>query len=171
MPDTAHHEDRLQSLQRLAHRMDRAFRIPLIGTRIGWDSILGLIPGVGDAVALLPAGYILLSGHRMGASKGTLARMAANIGIDALVGTIPLAGDLFDIGWKANTRNVALLRRHLEQSAAQDEPLAKRLARRGFSNLIAPKDLAAFSRFATRTRPRRPRNRQHSGLRTAFSNS
>ncbi|WP_342665621.1 DUF4112 domain-containing protein [Leisingera aquimarina] len=85
--------------------------------------------------------------------------------------TIPLAGDLFDIGWKANTRNVALLRRHLEQSAAQDEPMAKSLARRGFSNLIAPKDLAACSRFTTQHRPCRTRSRQNARLRTAFSNS
>ncbi len=89
MPDTAYHEDRLQSLERLAHRMDRAFRIPLIGMRNGWDSILGLVPGVGDEMALLPAGYILLSGRRMGASRGTLARMAVNIGVDALCGYDP----------------------------------------------------------------------------------
>ncbi|AHD01078.1 DUF4112 domain-containing protein [Leisingera methylohalidivorans] len=143
MPKAALHEDQLRSLESLAHRMDRAFRIPLIGTRVGWDSILGLVPGAGDAIALLPAGYILLSGHRMGASKGTLARMAANIGIDTLVGAIPLIGDLFDIGWKANVRNVALLRRHLKHTAAQDEALAKRLARRSDSNRTAPRQATA----------------------------
>ncbi|WP_323779428.1 DUF4112 domain-containing protein [Leisingera sp.] len=143
MPKAALHKDQLRSLESLAHRMDRAFRIPLIGTRVGWDSILGLVPGAGDIMALLPAAYILLSGHRMGASKATLARMAANIGIDALVGAIPLIGDLFDIGWKANVRNVALLRRHLEHTAAQDEPMAKRPARRGVSKRTALRQATA----------------------------
>ncbi|MFV1575596.1 DUF4112 domain-containing protein [Phaeobacter sp. JH20_37] len=145
-------EDRLQSLERLAHGMDRAFRLPVIGTRIGWDSILGLVPGVGDALALAPAGYIVLSGYRMGASSGTLARMVGNIGIDALIGTVPLIGDIFDIGWKANLRNVALLRRHLEKKTMAGEPLAKRLARRGFDHINAP---TRRTLKATRDLPRR----------------
>ncbi|AUQ58851.1 Domain protein of unknown function [Phaeobacter inhibens] len=132
------HEERLQSLERLAHGMDRAFRLPVLGARVGWDSILGLVPGVGDALALAPAGYIVLSGYRMGASTRTLARMVRNIGVDAVIGTIPLVGDLFDIGWKANLRNVAILRRHLEKKTMAGEPLAKRLARRGFEHINAP---------------------------------
>ncbi|MBY6138080.1 DUF4112 domain-containing protein [Leisingera daeponensis] len=142
MPDLAkHHHKQLQALERLAHRMDRAFRIPLIGVRIGWDSIAGLVPGVGDTIALIPAGYILYSGYRMGASAPILARMAANIGVDALIGSIPLAGDLFDVAWKANTRNTDLLRRHFEERAASDEPLPKRLGRKRFSSLTAPREL------------------------------
>ncbi|MFW8636125.1 DUF4112 domain-containing protein [Cribrihabitans pelagius] len=130
MPDAPLlHQERLEQLERLAGRMDKAFRLPVIGTRIGWDSILGLIPGVGDALTLLPAGYILISAHRMGVPNTTLARMVANTGIDALIGSIPLVGDLFDIGWKANSRNVVLLRRHLEREAEAREPLAKRMAR------------------------------------------
>jgi len=102
----------LDQLQTLARRMDYAFRIPLLGIRLGWDSILGVVPGVGDALALAPAGYIVKEAHRLGASKSVLARMGANIGIDLVIGAIPLVGDLFDIGWKSNTRNVALLRDH-----------------------------------------------------------
>ncbi|WP_405111102.1 DUF4112 domain-containing protein [Phaeobacter sp. BS52] len=83
-------------------------------------------------------GYIVLSGYRMGASTGTLARMVGNIGVDAVIGTIPLLGDMFDIGWKANLRNVAILRRHLEKKTMAGEPLAKRLARRGFDHINAP---------------------------------
>jgi hypothetical protein len=104
-------------LRRLAQRMDSAIRLPIIGVRVGWDSILGLIPGVGDAAALLPAGYIVKEAHRMGASRSVLTRMAGNIGIDLVIGTIPLLGDLFDIGWKANLRNVDLLHRHLAERA------------------------------------------------------
>ncbi|NVK14977.1 MAG: DUF4112 domain-containing protein [Rhodobacteraceae bacterium] len=131
----------LLKLERLAQSMDRAFRVPLIGVRLGWDSIAGLVPGIGDALALAPAGYILYRGFRMGASAPVLARMAANIGIDTLIGSIPLAGDLFDVAWKANTRNTALLRRHLEESGKMDEPLPKRLGRRKFSSLTAPREL------------------------------
>ncbi|MEM5519121.1 DUF4112 domain-containing protein [Sulfitobacter sp. AS59] len=106
-------ENDLDRLHRLARRMDYAFRIPLLGVRLGWDSILGLVPGVGDVLAVAPAGYIIKEAHRMGASAPVLGRMGANVGIDMVIGAIPLVGDLFDIGWKANTRNVALLRDHL----------------------------------------------------------
>lgn len=142
MPELPEHkQQQLQTLERLAQRMDRAFRIPLVGVRVGWDSIAGLVPGIGDALALVPAGYILYSGYRMGASTPVLARMAANIGIDTLIGAIPFAGDLFDVAWKSNTRNTALLRRHLEESGNKGEPLPKRLGRRKFSSLTAPREL------------------------------
>ncbi|MEL6464551.1 MAG: DUF4112 domain-containing protein [Pseudomonadota bacterium] len=120
MPDR---QAQLDRLDRIARTMDRAMRLPLVGIRVGWDSILGLIPGVGDALTLGPAGYIVLQAHRMGTPTALKARMLGNIGIDALIGSIPLAGDLFDIGWKANTRNVNLLQRHF---AIQDhtEPRA-----------------------------------------------
>jgi len=111
MPD---HSVRLDHLDRIARTMDRAMRLPVVGVRVGWDSILGLIPGIGDALTLGPAGYIVLQAHRMGAPGALKVRMLGNIGIDALIGSIPLVGDLFDIGWKANTRNVALLRQHFE---------------------------------------------------------
>ncbi|SFS54518.1 protein of unknown function [Sulfitobacter marinus] len=114
-------EKDLDRLQGLARSMDYAFRIPLLGIRLGWDSLLGLVPGIGDALALAPAGYIMKESHRMGASAAVLRRMGANVGIDLAIGAIPLVGDLFDIGWKANTRNVALLRDHLNhRSSAED---------------------------------------------------
>ena len=117
MPDT-----RLDRLDRLAYQMDSLFRVPGTEIRIGLDSLLGLIPGVGDVAAVLPAGYIILQARQMGASRWVLARMAANTGIDTLIGSIPLVGDIFDIGNKANRKNVALLRRHLEtkKGAASD---------------------------------------------------
>ncbi|RVV99105.1 DUF4112 domain-containing protein [Mesobaculum littorinae] len=108
----------MAALERLAERMDAAFRLPLIGTRIGWDGILGLLPGIGDAAAFGPAGYIIYRAMQMGAPRPVLARMAANAGVDAVVGTVPLIGDLLDIGLKANRRNVRLLRRHFERTGA-----------------------------------------------------
>lgn len=96
----------------LAHQLDSRFRIPLTRIRFGWDAILGLVPGLGDIATLGPAAFILLEAHRMGAPRGVKLRMGANIALDWLVGTLPLIGDLADIGLKANRRNVALLRTH-----------------------------------------------------------
>ncbi|WP_244437488.1 DUF4112 domain-containing protein [Roseivivax isoporae] len=105
---------RLHRIERIAHRMDRAFRLPGTGIRVGWDSIVGLVPGVGDTLAALPAAYILHSAYRMGVPTPTLVQMGANVGIDWLIGLVPLVGDLFDVGFKSNSKNAALLRRHLE---------------------------------------------------------
>ncbi len=110
------HDPELDRLERLAAQMDSAFRIPLTRIRVGWDSILGLIPGIGDAAALAPAGYILYRAHQRGTPKPVLARMAGNVALDVAVGAIPVVGDLFDVGFKANRRNVALLRKHHEET-------------------------------------------------------
>ena len=106
-------------LRRLAHRMDKAFRLPIVGVRVGWDSILGLVPGIGDTLALAPAAYILKEAHRLGAPPSLLARMGANTGIDLVIGAVPLIGDLFDVGWKSNSRNVDLLQDHLDRQIAR----------------------------------------------------
>nr|WP_255670698.1 DUF4112 domain-containing protein [Cognatishimia sp. F0-27] len=98
----------------IAQRMDNAFRIP--GTRItfGFDTILGLVPGVGDTLAVAPSLYIVKLAHDAGAPKRLLGRMGFNIGVDWVIGLIPLLGDVFDVGYKANLRNAVLLRTHLE---------------------------------------------------------
>ena len=81
--------------------------------RFGLDPILGLIPGFGDAAGAILAGWILVEAVRLGASRATVLRMAGNVAFDALVGAVPVLGDIFDFVWKANLRNVALLERHL----------------------------------------------------------
>ena len=111
---------RLDRLDRFADALDSRYRIPGTGIRFGWDSILGLVPGLGDVATLGPAGYILLEAHRMGAPNSVKVRMAANSGIDWVVGTIPVIGDILDVGLKANRRNVALLRQHFGQHPTQD---------------------------------------------------
>ena len=116
----------LDRLERVAHRMDSLFRIPGTRIRVGFDSILGLVPGVGDALALAPAGYIIHQGWRMGASRRVLGRMVWNTGVDALLGSIPLIGDIFDVGNKANRKNVALLRAHLAETKRAPEPAPSR---------------------------------------------
>jgi hypothetical protein len=102
----------LDALDGLADLMDSRFRVPGTSIRFGLDGLVGLIPGIGDGLVTLPAFYILARAHRLGAPTSLLVRMAANVGIDFLIGSIPLIGDLLDVGYKANRRNVALLREH-----------------------------------------------------------
>ena len=105
------------SLTGLSQWLDSRFRIPFIGWRIGLDGLVGLIPGVGDAATAALSAYIVLEGWRLGVRKRTLARMAGNAGLDLLLGSVPLIGDLFDIAWKANVRNIELIRRDLADRA------------------------------------------------------
>jgi hypothetical protein len=93
--------------------LDEAFRIPGTGIRFGLDGIIGLVPGLGDVLAGLLSLIIPLAAWFRGVPYVTLARMAVNLGIGVLVGSIPLLGDAFDIAWKANRRNYLLLQRHL----------------------------------------------------------
>jgi branched-subunit amino acid permease len=98
--------------------LDSAFSIPGTRYRFGLDALIGLVPGLGDAVGAIFSGYIILQASRAGASGATINRMIANVAIDTVVGWVPLLGDLFDVGWKANTKNVALLEQHLRHPAA-----------------------------------------------------
>lgn len=98
---------------RFAYWLDAGIRVPGTNLRFGLDPIIGLIPGFGDAAGAILAGWIIVEGVRLGASRATLLRMAGNIAIDAVGGTMPVIGDAFDFVWKANLRNVALLERHL----------------------------------------------------------
>ena len=93
--------------------LDSAFKIPGTGVRIGADSILGLIPVVGDLTGAALSGYIVLASARLGAPASTLIRMVINIGIDTVVGSVPILGDMFDAGWRANIKNVELLDQHI----------------------------------------------------------
>lgn len=99
-----------RGLENLAFYLDDLFRIPGTGWRFGLDAIIGLVPGVGDTLTSLASFYILLSGVRYGVPKITLLRMAVNIGIDYLLGTIPIVGDAFDFFWKSNDMNMRLIR-------------------------------------------------------------
>jgi hypothetical protein len=101
---------RLRRVERLAWLLDTS--IPVGRWRIGLDPILGLIPGLGDWVGAVLSLYILYEGARLGLRGDVLARMTMNILIETVVGTVPVLGDLFDFGWRANVRNVALIRRY-----------------------------------------------------------
>ena len=100
-------------LRRLAWVLDEFVRLPG-GYRIGLDGIVGLIPGVGDALGLAAGSYLILRAREYGVPGVVLVRMAGNVLLDALVGAIPLLGDLFDFAFKANRRNLALMERYLQ---------------------------------------------------------
>ena len=117
-PNSARHAERaaihaeLGRLERLARLMDARFRIPGTPIRFGLDGLVGLVPGIGDALTALPALYLIAKARRMGAPRRLQARMAGNVAVDLLFGTVPVVGDLMDFGFKANIRNVRLLREH-----------------------------------------------------------
>lgn len=99
-----------EGLDNLAYYLDGLFRIPGTGWRFGLDSLIGLIPNVGDTLTSFASFYILLAGVRYGVPKITLLRMAFNIGLDYVVGMVPFLGDAFDFVWKANKQNMDLIR-------------------------------------------------------------
>lgn len=99
------------NLEYLAHILDDFLRIPGTNIRFGLDGIVGLIPGIGDVLGAMASWIIILAAWMRGVPTITLVRMFANVAIETLVGMVPLLGDAFDVWWKANRRNVALLER------------------------------------------------------------
>lgn len=102
----------------LARALDSAIRIPGTNVRFGLDAVLGLVPGLGDVAGAALGGYLVLLGSRLGAPKPVLARMLLNVALDTLAGVVPVAGDLFDVAWKSNMRNMALLERYIAKPVA-----------------------------------------------------
>ncbi|MGZ5915625.1 MAG: DUF4112 domain-containing protein [Hyphomicrobium sp.] len=99
----------------VARAMDALFVIPGTGIRLGFDAILGLVPVAGDLIAQAISTYIIWEAHQLGVGKLTLMRMFGNTLIDTAVGSIPIAGDAFDVAFRANMKNLRLLQRHLEK--------------------------------------------------------
>lgn len=97
----------------LAHWLDDRFRIPGTNYRIGFDGLLSLVPGVGDAVSAALSSYIIGEAWRQKLPKRVLARMGWNVAVDTVIGIVPFVGDLFDFAWKANRKNATLLAEHL----------------------------------------------------------
>lgn len=101
-----------EQTRQLARLLDSRFRVPGTNLRFGFDGLLGLIPGAGDAAGLALSTYVIVQAVALGARGATVARMVANVALDAVVGAIPLLGWAWDFWFKANNRNVALLERH-----------------------------------------------------------
>lgn len=108
-----------KSVDRLAWLMDDLFRVPGLGWRFGLDALVGLIPGFGDTATSLVSIYILATAVRYRVPKITLLRMGVNIGVDYVVGSLPLVGDVADAWWKSNRMNVELLRKRATVSAEE----------------------------------------------------
>ncbi len=95
--------------------LENTFVIPGINQPIGLDSLVGFVPVVGDIVTALMGSYIVWEARNLGMSKWQLSRMAANVGIDMTLGAVPVAGDLFDFFWRSNSRNLKIVRKHLDK--------------------------------------------------------
>lgn len=116
----------LLRLEGIANLMDARFNIPLLPVPIGLDTIVGLIPGIGDTISLGVSSVIVAGSHQLDIPKSHLIRMSGNIFVDWAIGLVPIIGDLFDIGWQGNLRNVRIARAHLEQRWADERAAALR---------------------------------------------
>jgi Domain of unknown function (DUF4112) len=116
----ANEKTRISRLDRLSQLLDTAFRIPGTDFRIGLDAILGLVPGVGDALGAVLSSYIIIEAARIGLPKRILLRMVGNVAVESIAGAVPIIGDIFDIAWKANVKNFELLRSYAAGGIARE---------------------------------------------------
>jgi len=114
--DAAGRRAAIDRLDVLATVFDTAFILPGTNVRFGVESLLRFIPGIGDVIASALSCYLLYEARRLGVPRILFARMAANVALEALVGAVPIAGDAFDVFFRANRRNVALLRKHFART-------------------------------------------------------
>ena len=108
-----HHLDRVEEW------LDTKFRVPVIGYRFGLDGLIGLIPGVGDAVTAATSMVFITDAWKMGARKRVIAKMGTNVGLDFAVGLVPVVGDLLDFAFKSNVKNLRLLKEERERLRRQ----------------------------------------------------
>ncbi|UYZ63847.1 DUF4112 domain-containing protein [Hymenobacter weizhouensis] len=116
---TFDNDDRLRWVVRISHLLDSQFRVPGTSWRFGLDPIMGLLPVVGGLPSLAISGVLILTMLRHGASGNLVVRMALNVLLDTIIGAIPVVGNLFDFAYKANNRNVELLRAHYAEGKYQ----------------------------------------------------
>lgn len=102
-------------IETMEHLLERSFRIPGINYPVGLDSIVGLVPVVGDVVTAAMGAYVVWEARNLGLPKWKLWRMAGNIAFDTAVGAIPIAGDAFDLLFRSNTRNLRIVKKHLDK--------------------------------------------------------
>ncbi len=102
-------------VEALEHLLERTFTVPGINRQFGLDFLIGLVPVVGDAAAALMGTWLVWEARNLGMSKFQIARMMGNVGFDALIGLVPLVGDTADFFFRSNTRNLRIIRRHLDK--------------------------------------------------------
>jgi len=105
----------LRRVEMLEYVLERAIALPGIRRKIGLDAVIGLVPVAGDVIAGLLGMYLVWEARNLGMSKWQLARMTANVGFDTLLGAIPVAGDLFDFVFRSNSRNLRIIRKHIDK--------------------------------------------------------
>ena len=105
----------LARLDKLARLFDTAFILPGTNIRFGIEAVMRLVPGIGDAAASALSCYLLYEAHRLEVPRPVFARMVANVAIEGVVGAVPVLGDMFDVGFRANRRNVKILQEHFER--------------------------------------------------------
>ncbi len=108
----------LNEMRRLANLLDEAVKIPIINYRVGLDGLLGLVPVIGDFSGFAISSYIIFKAYNMGVPREKVSRMVFNSLVDVLVGSIPLIGDIFDLFWKSNKRNMKIVERHFASYSA-----------------------------------------------------
>ncbi|MFM5906508.1 MAG: DUF4112 domain-containing protein [Novosphingobium sp.] len=104
-----------QRIEALEHILERAMTIPVIRRKVGLDAIIGLVPFAGDLLTAAMGIYAVWEARNLGLPRWKQWRMIANVGVDAAIGTVPIAGDLFDLLYRSNTRNLKIIKRHLDR--------------------------------------------------------
>lgn len=127
-------EDAIARVTMVAKLLDSAFLIPGLNRRVGLDAVLGLVPGVGDAVSAALASYIIWEARQLGLPRWKIARMVGNVAVDTAIGAIPFAGDVFDVFFKSNQRNLRIIHEHLglpKRGPVEIDGTAMRVEERG----------------------------------------
>lgn len=117
--------DRVARLDALASLLDTAVVLPGTNIRFGLDALIGLVPGIGDVVTTALSLYIVKEARALGAPRHLIVRMLSNVALDSMIGVVPIAGDVFDVMWRANRRNMSLLRAWLDKKQ-QSQPRGTR---------------------------------------------
>lgn len=112
--------DSLARIEMLANLMDSAVAIPGTRIRLGLDALIGLVPAVGDIASALISSYIIWEARQLGLPRWKIARMIGNVAFDTTIGAVPLVGDVLDVFYKSNRRNLRIVREHLEQEGRRD---------------------------------------------------
>jgi hypothetical protein len=113
--DARARRDAMERLDRLSILLDSVLTIPGTNIRLGADAVIGLLPGIGDTITTALSAYLVYEAYWLGAPRHLVVRMIANVALDGVVGAVPLAGDVLDVFWRANRRNMRLLREWLER--------------------------------------------------------
>jgi hypothetical protein len=106
-------DETVEKLDGLSRLLDTMFVVPGTNIRFGLDAIIGLVPGIGDMITTAMSSWLIYEAHRLGISRWALARMIGNVAVDGVIGSIPIVGDAFDVAFRANRRNMRILREQL----------------------------------------------------------